>query len=236
MKSRQLLNENFNPGLVQLSGAFGAGISQAGNQIANLGTTINTQDMYDAEKIAAEKEKVAMQDALRAKNYVFNPAAVARINQQYGTNDSTVSDINAPSMANATLGRVDLGAPKAPAYKAVGKSLVNLDTGKAIYTEPTEAKAPKVTKTIVDNADNVHLVFDDGTTKPTGIKSKEWNVPTKKSEMPSNFDRYSPTSANDSETYDLAVMGAFQNDKHGDIFVDKNKLENYRKLGATQKN
>ena len=236
---RPMLRSQTNAGLAQLTGAAGYGVARAGNAMVNLGTQWDQQDTRDANTAAAQKERKAMQSATRAKNYAANPSMVQKINKQYGVVGDLANDPTAPTVANAAMGRVDLGTPKAKEgftlksgearYDADGKELVKL-------SKPAATKETK--KTVVDKDDFVHVVFKDGTTKNTNIKSKDYWKGKGGSSKDNPFYGYVPAAsldenilANDDLHYDLEKAGILKRDKNEMLYVNKAEYERFKTLG-----
>lgn len=241
-RGRQLLQYGSNAGLAQLVGATGAGFEKAGRQMVDLGGNFIQQDNYDNkilldEKIRTANEKAAndlknaTKSALIAKNSVVNPTVTQAINDKFGVGSEP---------ANNALGMIDLGTP-------VAKPNITLKEGERVYDSggkqlidfPKTAEPQKVSKTIVDASDKVHVVFTDGTTKPTGLSSKDYwaskDGDGNKSKAPAGYVLSSDLPANimfNSDLYDgLDEAGALMPDKNtGHMYVNKAKYDRYINL------
>lgn len=234
-KSNRMLRGGSNAGLARLSGGVGFGFERAGNQMVNLGNSYVKQENYDASITAAEKEKKANIAANAAHNMIVNPKQSTAFKAGYdGDGD-----------VNEALGRVKLSAPAAKEgftlkngearFNADGKQLVKLD----------KPAAPKETKkTITDDNDFVHVVFDDGSTKNTGVKSKDYwqskggGGSGTKGKIPNGYvlSKDLPTNIMTNEDlYDgLSEVGALLPDKTtGHMYVNKAKYDRYMKLRNT---
>ncbi|MGE4396045.1 MAG: hypothetical protein AB7D34_01170 [Sulfurimonas sp.] len=224
-RSRQLLQYGSNAGLAQLAGAAGFGFEKAGKQMVDLGGEFVKQENYDAALAAAEKEKIAKSNALNVKNSIVNPDAVKKINDKYG--------VESPEAKNA-LGLVDLGAPaeKKNITLKEGERVYSPD-GKQIIDFPKSPEAKKVSKTIVDPDNKVHIVFTDGTTQPTGLSSKDWNKSGDKA--PDGYKFAGEFSIDDELDYELIKAGAyFTDDKSGKTYVNVDKYRRLIDLGNTE--
>ena len=224
MMRRGLLNTNFNAGLVNLAGAGGAGFAKAGAALSGYGD----DKIKAAEKLAADKEKAAMLGANAKYNTIVNPDAANLFVSKYDT----------PEKGNEALGLVKLSTPEKKEGYTLGEGQTRFDAnGNKISSNPKTTDPVKVSKTVVDSNDFVHLVYADGSTKKTGIKSKDWQKSgrgSNKDGVPDDYEFAGKYNISDELDYELATSGAYMTDKNGVRYVNKAKYKNLIDLGNTE--
>lgn len=220
---RRLINgRSSNAGLVALTGAAGRGFADAGKSIANLGLNISKNDRQDKMLEDARTEAYKNRDATASYNATVNPEV-------------------AKTMTKEQLGRVKLTAPIAKdgytlkegeaRYNANGTQIVKLDKA---------APKSKTSKTVTDANDMIHVVMNDGTTKPTNLKSKDYwkkgkgSGSSKKNDIPENYVFAGEFDINDELDYELATSGAYYTDKSGKRYVNQTKYNRLINLGNTE--
>ena len=232
-RGRTLLRGRRDAGLARLAGGVGQGFERAGMQLASLGNTYQKQDNYDdeakikaADKTAANKEKKAMISANATNNAIVNPERATAFKAAYkGEGD-----------AGDALGRVTLAAPVSKGHKVVNNRLINLDTGEVQnYSDP---KSKKVSKTIVDDQNKVHILYSDGSREATNLTSKDWSASKgNKSgvKVPEGYKFAGEFDVDDTLDYELAVSGAyFTDEKSGKRYVNVAKYNRLMNLGNTE--
>jgi hypothetical protein len=214
---RKLLNGRYtNAGLASMAGSVGSGVEKAGQGMVNLGGA----RVQQAKDEAAKKEKQALRGVTAKYNKAVNPSLAGEIGDE-------------------NLGMIKLSSPQEPKNVVLkeGEALYSNDGKQLIKLDKETTK--KVKSKMVDNEDNVHLIFEDGSTKNTNVKSKDYwkskggsggSGSSKK--VPPGYVYSGNFNISDDLDYELAVGGAyFTDDKTGVRYVNVNKLNALKNLG-----
>jgi len=184
---------NPNPSLIPLiSGANG--FKGLGDALVSLGDDKIKSAKEAAAKTELKAKESALAQATVAKNMALNPEAVKAVQSSYGIEEgSALASPSAPTVANASLGLVDLGKADKPLkptydnYKTVGKNLVDVTTGKVVYSAPndgtTTAYNDKFVEFFTDDGGNRLGVKGNGQKVNLG-KAKEYNVANEDKRIP----------------------------------------------------